>query len=100
MVRSPFVFNAFDAIFSCLVLLGFVNFGYHALQGEHGLFALMRIESEEAALRADLDDLLAERERLENITARLSPDFLDLDLLDERARAVLGHIRADEITPR
>ena len=37
---------------------------------------------------------------MENKTARLSEDYLDLDLLDERVRAVLGYIRADEILIR
>jgi cell division protein FtsB len=28
---------------------------------------------------------------------RLSDEFLDIDLLDEQAREVLGYVRADEI---
>jgi cell division protein FtsB len=34
---------------------------------------------------------------MENLTHRLSDTYLDLDLLDERARNVLGLVRADEI---
>jgi cell division protein FtsB len=30
----------------------------------------------------------------------LSDDFLDLDLLDERARSILGMLRSDEIVIR
>jgi cell division protein FtsB len=97
-MRLPF--HAFDAVFSALVLIGIVNFGYHALQGEYGVFSLMRIEAREQALSAQLDELRAERAHLENLVARLSPGYLDLDLLDERSRAVLGHMRADEIAPR
>lgn len=100
MRQRNLTFHAFDAVFSCMILLGIVNFGYHAVQGEYGVFALMRAESELKTLRTDLDELLAERAQLENLALRLSPEFLDLDLLDERARAVLGHMRADEITPR
>ena len=37
---------------------------------------------------------------MENRTRRLSDQFLDLDLLDEQARDVLGYIRADEIVIR
>jgi cell division protein FtsB len=37
---------------------------------------------------------------LQNLTHRLSDDYLDLDLLDERARMVLGYLRADEVTIR
>jgi len=34
---------------------------------------------------------------MENKTHRLSDNFLDLDLLDEQARKVLGMARPDEI---
>ena len=34
---------------------------------------------------------------MQNLTHRLSDEYLDLDLLDERAREVLGLIRSDEI---
>ena len=38
--------------------------------------------------------------RMENLTTRLSDNYLDLDLLDQQARDVLGMIRADEIVIR
>jgi cell division protein FtsB len=38
--------------------------------------------------------------RMENLTHRLSDEYLDLDLLDEQTRKVLGMIRADEIVIR
>jgi len=34
---------------------------------------------------------------MENLTKRMSDEYLDVDLLDERARKVLGLVRADEI---
>ena len=37
---------------------------------------------------------------MRNLTRRLSDDYLDLDLLDERARDVLGLVRADELIIR
>jgi cell division protein FtsB len=37
---------------------------------------------------------------MENLTKRMSDDFLDLDLLDERSRSVLGMVRPDEIVIR
>ena len=37
---------------------------------------------------------------MENLTRRLSDNYLDLDLLDQQARSVLGMIRADEIVIR
>jgi cell division protein FtsB len=44
--------------------------------------------------------LQAEVDQMENLTRRLSDTYLDLDLLDEQARDVLGMVRADEIVIR
>ncbi len=49
----------------------------------------------EAEIR--LAGLTQRRKDLENKVRRLSDDFLDLDLLDERVRDVLGYARGDEI---
>jgi cell division protein FtsB len=89
-----------DAIVTLLFLFGVANFGWHAIQGEYGVYALIQVKADASALEQELAALRAERAHLENLSARLSPDYLDLDLLDERARAVLGHMRADEITLR
>ena len=35
-----------------------------------------------------------------NLTLRLSDHYLDLDLLDEQARSVLGVVRHDEVVLR
>ncbi|MFN3615590.1 MAG: FtsB family cell division protein [Rubrimonas sp.] len=90
----------FDALFGFAILAGVANFGYHALQGDHGVFAVIAIKAEERALRAELQRVSAERAELENRTQRLSEAFLDLDLLDETARAQLGLMRPDEATLR
>jgi cell division protein FtsB len=73
---------------------------FAALQGEHGLFSLLRVEAQEARLRDALARLQAERAVIENKTLRLSTGTLDLDLLDEQARKVLGLGRPDEIIIR
>ncbi len=75
-------------------------FAHSGLQGEHGLAALHRAEAVERKLTADLAETRAERRALENKVRRLSADYLDLDLLDERARAVLGYVRRDELVIR
>ena len=72
-----------------------------ALQGDHGLFSLFRIEAEESEARAELDTLRANRAIIAGKTARLSGDGrLDLDLLDERSRSVLGLAKPNEIIIR
>ncbi|MEM9855082.1 MAG: septum formation initiator family protein [Pseudomonadota bacterium] len=79
----------------CIVLSGYFTFA--AVQGDFGLFKRAEIDAEAAVLRVDLARLEAEIAALENKTLRLSDDFLDLDLLDQQARDVLGLIRTNEV---
>lgn len=72
-------------------------FTFTAVQGNYGLFQRVQISAEADRLDMQLAELQAEVARMEILTRRLSDDFLDLDLLDEQARAVLGYVRADEI---
>ncbi|MBC6436720.1 MAG: septum formation initiator family protein [Rhodobacteraceae bacterium] len=72
-------------------------FAFYAVQGNYGLFHRIQVEAEVATLRAELAALQAEVDEMENLTRRLSDGYLDLDLLDERARSVLGYMRTDEI---
>ena len=77
-----------------------LSFTYSAVQGEYGLFSRAKIESENRKLEQTLADVRSEVERMENLTLRLSDDYLDLDLLDEQVRSILGKLRADEIVIR
>ncbi|MBW4708550.1 septum formation initiator family protein [Roseobacter sp. YSTF-M11] len=75
-------------------------FTFAAVQGDFGLFRRAEIIAEANALRGQLNEVRGDVARMENLTQRLSDDYLDLDLLDEQARSVLGMIRADEIVIR
>lgn len=75
-------------------------FTFAAVQGDYGLFQRAEILGQSTELRAQLASVSAEVAVMENLTQRLSDDFLDLDLLDERAREVLGMVRPDEIVIR
>ncbi len=86
--------------FLLITLLLSAYFAFAAIQGDFGHFRRVQIEADEAALQLQLADLHAERAVLENKTRRLSDTYLDLDLLDERARKVLGMARGDEIIIR
>ena len=92
-----FRYRARHLIFPFLGALVILYFGYHAVQGEHGLIAWMTKSNEAEALRLRVAALSAERAALENNVSRLKPESLDLDRLDERARAVLNLSGADEI---
>ena len=72
-------------------------FTFASVQGDFGLFKRVQIEAEAEVLRAEKARLATEVAALENKTLRLSDRYLDLDLLDEQARDVLGLIRSDEI---
>lgn len=84
-----------------ILLIGAIAvFAHSGLQGDHGLAALREAAAEERRLTAELEQLRRERAEVENRVLRLSDRYLDLDLLDERARAVLGLVRADEMVVR
>lgn len=85
-------------IFLPVALLGFAGyFAFAAVQGEYGVFRRVALEAERVRLSKEVALLDAEVARMTERTRRLSDDFLDLDLLDERARSVLGLARVDEI---
>ncbi|MFQ5776041.1 MAG: septum formation initiator family protein [Kiloniellaceae bacterium] len=77
---------------ACLV----AYFAYHAVQGERGLLAWLRLKQELAQANAAEASLAAGRAKLERRVGLLRPDHLDLDMLDERAHAVLNYGRNDE----
>jgi cell division protein FtsB len=79
-----------------LLLIG-AYFTFTAVQGNYGLFQRIQISAEGDRLETQLAALEGEVHRMEILTRRMSDDFLDLDLLDEQARDVLGYVRADEI---
>ena len=84
-----------------ILLVGVIAiFAHSGLQGDHGLAAFRDASVEERRLQADLAKIRAEREAMANRVRRLSDRYLDLDLLDERARAVLGMVREEEIVIR
>jgi len=77
-----------------------VYFTFAAVQGDYGVFRQVEIAAEAEDLQAEKDRLSAELAAIQNRTKRLSDEYLDLDLLDEQARSVLGYVRSDEIAIR
>ena len=75
-------------------------FTFAAVQGDYGVFRQVQIVDEAEGLRVERDQLVADLGRLKNLTHRLSDSYLDVDLLDEQVRDVLGYVRADEIVIR
>jgi cell division protein FtsB len=87
-------------VYFFLTIMFGVYFTFASVQGDYGLFNRVRIDAEAAALEAERDALDVEIAGLSNKTRRLSDAYLDLDLLDEQARSMLGLVRGDEIVLR
>jgi len=87
------------AFFAVAFTLG-AYFTFAAVQGDYGLFRRAEIQADARLLQGQLDALNADVAAMENLTTRLSDAYLDLQLLDEQARDVLGLLRADEIVIR
>ncbi len=77
-----------------------VYFIFAAVQGDYGVFRQVQLGGEADNLMVERDQLSAELAGLKNLTLRLSDGYLDIDLLDEQVRDILGYVRADEIVIR
>ena len=84
------------AVFAVALMLG-LYFTFAAVQGDYGLFRRAEILSDAKKLEVELTVLKNEVEKMSNLTLRMSDEYLDLDLLDEQARDILGQIRSDEV---
>jgi cell division protein FtsB len=82
-----------QAVAACAALY----FVYHAVQGERGVLAWVRLQNDLAVVEAKREALAEERKELEHRVELLRPDSLDPDLLEERARATLNYTRPDEV---
>lgn len=74
----------------------FFYFAYHLAHGDRGYFAWKGLQQKLTEAETQYDKKLAERQALENRVKLLRPDSLDLDMLDERARTVLGFVKPNE----
>ena len=92
--------QAVDMAIFALVAAASIYFAHRGVQGGLGLRVGFVAEQEQRRLEAERDEMREERARLENLVERLGASSLDLDLLDERARALLGRGRPDEIVIR
>ena len=68
-----------------------VYFGFQALTGQRGLLSWNLRRDQLAESHAELAQLQSQRRDLEAQARLLREDHLSLDLLDERARALLGY---------
>jgi cell division protein FtsB len=85
------------ALVPLLVLGALVYFGFHMVQGRHGLSAFAQYGQEIAVLEDQAQRVAAERTQIQNQVTLLQPRSVDPDYLDEMARRQLNYIAPDEI---
>jgi len=73
-------------------------FGVNAFTGNHGLRAQQDLDQQMASMQQELAQVKAERALWERRVALLRSDRLDPDMLDERARALLGYADPRDLT--
>lgn len=79
------------------LLLCLSYFVFHAFSDDNGFFALAKLSKSVEESQIKLDVLNAERLYYQHKTSMLSDESLDLDLLDEQARTLLGYAHKDEM---
>ena len=92
MVTRPRLRSFFTALglyVLAALLIGY--FGVNAYTGDHGLRARHDLDRQIAALTTELDQATAERDQWERRVKQLKSDRVDPDMLDERARSLLGY---------
>ena len=78
------------------LLIGY--FGVNAYTGNHGLRAKQDLDHQFAELSDELAKLKQDRGEWQRRVALLKAESIDPDMLDERARAMLGYLDPHEIT--
>lgn len=71
-------------------------FSYHLLAGQRSLLNLLSLDRQIAAQDERLAQLSAERAHLEKRVIMMRPGSIDRDLLEERARLILGYTAENE----
>lgn len=72
-------------------------FSYHAVFGHRSVLALKSLNTQiemEVSLK---NNVILERQNLEHKVLAMRPDSMNPDMVEERARAVLGYKRVDEV---
>lgn len=67
-----------------------VYFGYHAVNGERGLRRLFELKQEIQIASQVAEEVALRREEMEKRVGQLSPQSIDVDMLEESARTLLN----------
>tara|TARA_S200000501_G_C20529243_1_gene614857 strand:+ start:126 stop:413 length:288 start_codon:yes stop_codon:yes gene_type:complete len=83
-------------VFSAISVLS-IYFAYSTFVGQYGLFNKFKYDAKEEILLEELKIISLQTSRLEKKVKRLSDNYLDLELLDQQARKLLGMAKAEDI---
>jgi cell division protein FtsB len=78
----------FAAISFFVVMIFYLTF--HAINGDRGIIAFLKLSQTAVKLQNELDIARAERLHLEHRVNLMRSDSLDIDLLEEQVRKILG----------
>jgi cell division protein FtsB len=99
MVTNPrrrIILTALGLYAFAAVFIGY--FGVNAFTGAHGLRAQADLDQRLATMQKELGHLKAKRAVWERRVSLLRANRIDPDMLDERARALLGYVDPRDIT--
>ena len=76
----------------------FGYFGYHLVNGDRGLLAMVHLQREVLIAEQNLTEAETTRKIWERRVSALRNQSLDPDMLDERARALLDYAHPNDLT--
>ena len=72
-------------------------FGFFVIFGSKGLIEMFTLKKQISSSEAIKKDVLAKMQAKKNLVNGMKPGSLDVDLLDEQARKVLGYAGKNEV---
>ena len=90
----PYIGGRIVILILILACLFFVN---SSILGSRGLIVQIQLKDQLSLLQSEIKIQEEQIALMENKTLRITPEYLDLDLLDELARQKLGYIHLDEV---
>ena len=93
--RLRAILTALGLYLGAVAFIGY--FGINAYTGDHGLKAKQDLDEQIAELSGELAELKEARAQWERRLALLRSHSLDPDMLDERARILLGYVHPHDV---
>jgi cell division protein FtsB len=90
-------YRARFALWPIIGALVLAYFSFHMVQGQQGVLSLLQLQTKVEIAENLHATLSGERHELETRVALLSPNNLDPDMIEERARVMLNFAHPNEI---